>query len=602
MPLKAFVVKPATRRALLLVACNVTLVLVVANAINYFGFGGRPAWAADPGMSVGTSREPYRAAILGVAPGGAADHVGLHAGDRIDVRPNTSVERWQLLSGNAMSGRPIILLLSRGSQEKPVAIAPRQWDYRRFWFFLFWYCGIVLLALFAGLIAWRRPEAAGNLLLSTILASVAVGLITGPGDYALPWGWAYVALAMANLAYLVAVGLWVAYAARFATPLSGARRIVQWLCLGCVVIAVGVRIATVLGVVTLWFDPLGFMLSPYWRLPLLAAVAMAVICSALAIAASRGVERQKAAWALVPFSIFFAALQLTSVAELAPVSYSSLVRILTIANLSSFLMPAVLVYVALSRRLIDIGFVLNRAAVFAIVSVIVVGAFVLVEWSVSAWLAGSTHTTSAVIAMVVALALGLSLRYIHKYVDRFVDRVFFRKRYEDEAALRRFAHESSYITDTAVLLDRAVCVVKEHTNAENALILVRDGGQSYRPVSNDEGSTFSENDPAMVALRAWGRPVDLHGIRDTRLVGDVAFPMISRGVLVGALVCGAKRNGETFAPDESSALLTLASSVGTALDTLTVCKRDGAVSERETLTAIVERLDAIASKLNRPNT
>jgi hypothetical protein len=44
--------------------------------------------------------------------------------------------------------------------------------------------------------------------------------------------------------------------------------------------------------------------------------------------------------------------------------------------------------------------------------------------------------------------------------------------------------------------------------------------------------------------------------------------MTSRGNLVGALVCGQKRDGEAYAPDESEALLALAHSVGTALDTL----------------------------------
>jgi hypothetical protein len=491
-------------------------------------------------------------------------------------------------------------LLSQVPQGKLVTIAPRSWDYARFWFFIFWYCGIVLLTLFAALIAWRRPEAPGNLLLSAILASVAIALITGPGDYALPWAWAYVALTMANLAYLVAVGLWAAYASRFATPLSRPRQVAKWLCLGCVAVAIGVRVAAALGIVTLWFDPLGFMFSPYWRIPIFASVAVAILCSALAVSASRGIERQRAIWALIPFSIFFSMLQLTSVAELAPVSYANLVGLLTLANLSCFLMPAILVYVALSRRLIDIGFVLNRAAIFAIVSIIVVGAFVLVEWAASAWLAGAAHSTSAAIGMIVALTLGLSLRYIHKYVERFVDSVVFRKRYEDEAALRRFAQESSYITDRSLLLERAVRVVKEHTNAENALILVRDGSQLYRLAPKDGGSTLSENDPAIVALRAWSRPVDLHGIRDTGLVGDVAFPMISRGELVGALVCGAKRNGETYAPDESSALQTLARSVAMALDTLTMRNGDGMVPMQETLRSIVEKLDAIANKFDGP--
>ena len=52
------------------------------------------------------------------------------------------------------------------------------------------------------------------------------------------------------------------------------------------------------------------------------------------------------------------------------------------------------------------------------------------------------------------------------------------------------------------------------------------------------------------------------------LRGEFAFPMISRGALVGVLVCGAKHNGETYAPDESEALLALAHGVGTALDVL----------------------------------
>ncbi len=440
------------------------------------------------------------------------------------------------------------------------------------------------------------PEVPGNLLLSTILAAAAIGTIAGPGDYALPWAWAYVALAIVNMAYTVSIGLWAAYASMFAEPLSRLRRTALWLCQGCVAVAIVVKVAAILGIATLWFDPLRFMFSPYWQIPLDAAVVMAVLCSVLAIVASRGFERRRAAWTLVAFSIFFSPLQATDLAAQASASYAQLVGILAFANLSFILMPIVLVYVALNRRLIDIGFILNRAAVFAIVSVIVVGAFVLAEWGVGSWLADATRTTSAVAGMIVALALGLSLRYVHKYVDRFVDRVFFRKRHDDEAALRRFAHESSYITDRPVLLDRALRVVKEYANAENAEILVRDGANSYASVSNGAAAMFSENDPAFIALRAWNRPIYLHDVSDTGLHGDIAFPMVSRGELMGALVCGAKRDGETYAPDESDALLTLARSVGTALDTLTLRNGDAAVSMQKTLALIVEKLEALTQK------
>ncbi|MGR4064136.1 MAG: hypothetical protein ACLQPV_01650 [Vulcanimicrobiaceae bacterium] len=249
-------------------------------------------------------------------------------------------------------------------------------------------------------------------------------------------------------------------------------------------------------------------------------------------------------------------------------------------------------------RLIDIGFVLNRAAVFAIVSSIVIGTFILVEWAASEWLAGTTHTASAVIGMIVALGLGLSLRFIHKYVDGFVDRVFFRKRHDDERALRRFAHEAAYITDRETLLERALRTVEAHTDAGDAEILVRDGSAAYASGLNGTRKRVDENDPGITALRAWNKPVDLHTISDSALRGEFAFPMISRGALVGALVCGPKRDGEAYAPDESDALLALAHGVGTALDTLSLRSEAEAVPLQQTLLRILETQETLLQRLN----
>jgi GAF domain-containing protein len=249
-----------------------------------------------------------------------------------------------------------------------------------------------------------------------------------------------------------------------------------------------------------------------------------------------------------------------------------------------------LTYAALSRRLVDVGFVLNRAVVFGIVSTIVVGAFVLAERIANEWFVNASRTSGAVAGAAIALVLGFSMRYIHSYVDRFVDRVFFRKRHEDEAALRQFAHEASYITDRDVLLDRAVQKVREHTTAVGAAILARDGAGTYVPAAgNGERAIVSENDPAIVAMQAWHKPVDLHRIVDSRLHGELAFPMISRGELLGALVCEPKRDGEAYAPDESDALQAMAQGIGAALATLSSRNGDEP-SVRELLARILERL------------
>jgi hypothetical protein len=279
------------------------------------------------------------------------------------------------------------------------------------------------------------------------------------------------------------------------------------------------------------------------------------------------VERQRAVWTLVPLAAFFCFFILGLIVTPSS-SYAGSIAIGLISTLVLLTAPIALAYAALSRRLIDVGFFLNRAAVFAIVSAIVIGAFVLAEWAINAWFARATHTTGAFIGIAVALGLGISLQYIHKYVERFVDRVFFHKRHEDESALRRFAHEAAYISDRSTLLNRAVQTVKEHTSAGYAAILVRDGTATYAFAGDGRQAEVSENDPGMVALRAWNKPIDLHLFADSQLRGEFAFPMISRGVLVGALICGPKRDGEAYAPDESLALLSLAHGVGTALDTL----------------------------------
>jgi hypothetical protein len=413
-------------------------------------------------------------------------------------------------------------------------------------------------------------------------------------SFAAPWVWVYVLLNTAvSVAGPLSVALLAAFASDFAQPLSRPRRIALWLCYAFLASFIAISLLGIAGVITLRFDPVPFLEGNARLFSVAAAVLMAVICGLLAIAASRGVERQRAVWTLVPLAAFFCFFIAGVIASSSSSSYTVSVVVGLVSTLVLLTAPVALTYAALSRRLIDVGFFLNRAAVFTIVSAIVIGAFILAEWAASAWLASATHTTSAVIGMVVALGLGISLRYIHQYVERFVDRVFFRKRHEDESALRRFAHEASYISDRSTLVERAVQRVKEHTGARSAQILVRDGAAAYAFATDGPRADVSENDPGIVALRAWNKPIDLHVFPDSQLRGEFAFPMISRGDLLGALICGPKRDGEAYAPDESEALQALAHGVGTALDTMKSKSNAAIESIREAQALMLQELQKL---------
>ena len=574
---------------MLLATCALAALVQVAAVLDATGISGAPPWLGWWGANSGASSTPFNLAVTSVEPGGPAARAGLRRGDLIDISANTLVERYSLFEA-PLNGRPLPLSVHSGSLQRKLTVIPRA--PKLTWYFWLSTFAALWLLLFAALIAWRRSDVPQMRLLSLWLAAFALtGALIG---FAVPWAWLDVLLNISlSVAAPLSVALLAAFASGFAQPISRPRRIAQWLCYTFLAILFVNSLIGIVGVVTLRFDPVPFAEGVAGLFTVAGAVLMAVLCGLLAIAASRGVERQRAIWTLVPLAAFFCFFLAQVIASSSSSSYADSIVVGLVSTLVLVTAPVALTYAALSRRLIDVGFFLNRAAVFTIVSAIVIGAFILAEWAAGAWLASATHASSAVIGMIVALGLGISLRYIHRYVERFVDRVFFRKRHDDESALRRFGHEASYISDRSTLLDRAVKTVKEHTSADDAAILVRDGAAVYAFATDSQRAQVSENDPGVVALRAWNKPIDLNLFPGSQLRGEFAFPMTSRGELVGVLVCAPKRDGEAYAPDESEALLALAHGVGTALDTL--CSHNSGVIEsiREAQALMLQELQKL---------
>lgn len=202
-------------------------------------------------------------------------------------------------------------------------------------------------------------------------------------------------------------------------------------------------------------------------------------------------------------------------------------------------------YALLKRRVLDFEFVLGRTLVVATVSLIV------------------------------------------------VDAVLFRKRHEDERALKDFATEAQYVTEPVALLDRTIKMVRLHTDARSAAILTNVNGSYVVERSFGDGITHAvpENDPTILALKAWHKPIDPHRY-DTGLRGALALPMISRSRLTGILLLGERAGGEAYAPDEVEALSQFARGVGSSLDALTGGDAESIGALRETLASAVATLDA----------
>jgi hypothetical protein len=432
-----------------------------------------------------------------------------------------------------------------------------------------------------------------RLLTLILLSFFGVGLF---GGVVTPWwpAFDFLAVVISNtLAVPAAVALFAVLATLYGRPLTRVRRLLTALSIGLATLSAAGNI--LLYVVEFLTTSPFASLFVFQTFALGFASVVSLVCAVLAVAASKGADRQQVAWITASIGPYVLVFALASFAWPAALGNTQLTTVLTILlNAFSITMPIGLTYAILARRSVDVGYLLNRAAIFGIMSVFVLGVFILVEWALSAWISNASHTTSILIALAVALGLGLSIRFVHRRIEHFIDQVFFRKRYDDETAMRRFAREAAFINDADSLLDRTVKVVTEHTEASSVKLLALNGDASFAVIRGDAAGLVDPNDPAIVALKTWNEPVDLYRY-ETALKGDLAFPMTARGQLYGVLVCGSNRSGEAYAPDESEALERVAQGVGSALDTLSLNSGDPA----QKLERVVERLSIVVDKITQ---
>ncbi|MHB8179162.1 MAG: GAF domain-containing protein [Vulcanimicrobiaceae bacterium] len=548
---------------------------IAALALTVAVLGSTPfaPWSGSFGWRFVRAGGPYIVRVVGLDRTRGAFLSGVRVGDRFDLRDYSPPDRWDILA-TPLVGHAVPLRVLRDGRELSIVaqpvLAPWTWDV---------WIGTIAngwMLIFAVFLAWRLPNSSEARWISSIL--LAFVLISALNNIGTPYLALTAALEMLGAALFILPNvMFLIFASTFARPLSILRRSGVYLLYAVSVMgAVSVGLESVL----FWFAPSRGSLQAFYPLlalflPVLrvfgalgipAVEFLSILYGVLTIAAARGGERQRAAWLLGTLAVFLGVAMIQNgIQSIGNANLALVHGVLALGNAVTILTPVGLAYAVLNRRLLDVGFALNRAAVFTGVSLIVVGAFVLVEWALSQWLSAD-HLSGIAVNLGLVLVLGLSLRFIHGRVDRFVDRAFFRKRHENEAALRRLAHEASFMTDRDALIDRTIAEVEQHTDAASVAVLLHDDDGGYRSARR-QGTPVSENDPALLALRAWRQPIDLHRYA-TALEGELAFPMFARGEMIGVLVCGLKRGGESYAPDERDALTALASGVGSALDAL----------------------------------
>ncbi len=494
-----------------------------------------------------------------VDPGSPAARVGIRPGDRI-AYPVNAFEKARAVF--ATPGSRVTLIVNGNRR---VTLTARRIHVAG----IPWWVTVARLAflLVAAMLIWRRPADRAVQALSIFLFCYGFGMALDSGILPRPLLSLFIMEIGAPVLFVSGTAAIAIFAALF--PSGHAHRLPRLLARAAVAVAALLIAQAFYFILTPDNLPLARYAVPFSGacFAVLAGLVLAIFVVAYRQGAQE--ERERRRWVSLMLGIAVGALLVDVVVAAFAGGYNPIVDIAVTFPL--MLVPIGLAYVILRHRVIDVGFALNKATVYTIVSVIVVGLFVVLETLVSRYVEQNNRITSVAVLLGVSLVIGFSVRYIHDRVDQFVDSVLFRERHAAETAIRAFAHDASYITDRDVLLERTVRTLERYAHAQGAAVWLADARGRYRAVNSsfDGHAAVSENDAAIVAMRARGVAVDLRE-GESELPGALSFPMIVRGELLGILICGSKPDGESYAPDEQNALASLAASVGHALDTIEV--------------------------------
>ncbi|MGH8274850.1 MAG: GAF domain-containing protein [Gammaproteobacteria bacterium] len=542
------------RRYPLLALLSLFIVAVTAwNCTMLIGYSGLP-FALDP-VSTHTARV--------TSLRGLALPPGLHNDDHVQFSRQNVETRLDLLAviefATTVPGHdlPLVVTHHDGRHTKVSIPARRLSGNPSFHVSIFLgFTWFVLACLIALITLWRgRIRAAWGIAFWVIAFECGMAFYLAPAD-----GWTVLGYALASqICYVAArIGFFLMADAIAAPALAPrARRLFRLAFIASLVCGYAYQLSY-----SLWFV-FGGMLIPLivtlvWVLPY--AVATAMLLAAHHGAAAE--VRPRLRW------MFWSGVTLTFgilLSNYALFGYAISYPIQILAYIVAF---AGLLYSVLRHRVIDMSFVANRALVYSVVLTIVVAIFILLESFAEKLALG--EKASLALELGVPLVIGFSLEAVRKRLENFGERVFFRRKFENTAALHTFAHQCAFIENPDHLLEETLRELRVHT-ATPALGFYWRDQEGYHCLAQAGSEGFPDqldrDDRAIVALRAERKTAELSELASALGEDGLALPILIRGELLGAIVI-ANRPGEHFPQDELELLEHLVHEVGSAMHAL----------------------------------
>lgn len=302
------------------------------------------------------------------------------------------------------------------------------------------------------------------------------------------------------------------------------------------------------------------------RVYALGSMALSMTGLALAWKEAEGVTRTRVAWIGLSLGVVYLAYTWANIFGL--IGLARIVIDYGYAQLVVIALAYVGLGVALLRhRLFDIGFAINRALVYTVVSAVLLISFGLLEWLSHKLIHFEDQAGNTLLDAGIAIAVFLTFHNVRDRVEHWIERIFFHAWHAKEAGLRKFVKRAAHITTPVALLASFHAALQRFTANAACHVALRRADGSFHDSGSDK--PIDADHPAAFALRAEPVPTFLEG--DLAIEPfELAIPMSHRGELNGFVLLGRKPNGESYRPDEVELLEFAAHQVGLDLHALEV--------------------------------
>ncbi len=227
-------------------------------------------------------------------------------------------------------------------------------------------------------------------------------------------------------------------------------------------------------------------------------------------------------------------------------------------------------------RILDTELVVKKGLVFGIVTVIIIGFYFLLIYTLDKFLKEFIQSKSQFITIAFILLFTLTFDYVNKKSKDFVDRIFYRERYNYRKSLLKFSQEISFINNINDLLEKICDSVKNTMGIEEINLWLNDKSY-YSIVDNNllcknykNYSDYIDSAIYKIFLKSKS-PAQLNAANLTeygltkeeqKIILDnkiaLSIPIVLKNKLIGSFNFGSKASGKAYSDEDIDLLKTLA--------------------------------------------